>query len=71
MTQEAIQALDTAITNHPFRPKGMMAGVELFDALKASGRVQRKEGMWYLDDDIFVSIDNAAEALAFDLPSSE
>lgn len=71
MTQKAIQDLDTALSNHPFRPKGMMAGVELFDALKASGRVERKEGMWYLDGDIFLSIDNAADSLAFDLPSSQ
>lgn len=71
MSQEAIQSLDDAIANHPFRPKGMMTSVDLFDVLKANGRIERKEGMWYFDSDIFVSIDNESDGLSFDLPSSQ
>lgn len=60
--------LDHAISNHPFRPKEVKVGIELWKALKQAGRITWKRGSFegvmdsefdapVLDESIFVHVD--------------
>lgn len=40
----AIAVLDDALDNHPFRPKGIKVGPELWKALHGEGRITTKPG---------------------------
>ncbi|MEZ5542901.1 MAG: hypothetical protein R3F42_12800 [Pseudomonadota bacterium] len=68
MKSEAMGILDQAISNHPFRPKGIKVGTELWKALNETGRIKWKHGYIegiadsgidfpVLDENIFVHVD--------------
>jgi len=40
----AVESLDQAISNHPFRPKGIKVGTELWKVLNETGRIKWKRG---------------------------
>jgi hypothetical protein len=75
----AIEALDQAIASHPFRPKGIRVGIELFKSLKSAGRI-KSQSMYFegviasgetrpvLDDDIFVVMDSGLGDCEYRLP---
>lgn len=66
----AIGAMDQSIAKRPVRPRGIVIGPQLFDALRGEGRLQRDGGLWFLDEDIFVSIDEG-EGWSHALPPQE
>lgn len=77
--QEGTMRVDEALNAHPFRPKGIKVGSEVWKALNADGRITWKRGYLegaidseidfpVLDEDIFVRIDPELDDLEVSLP---
>lgn len=77
----SINALDQAITSHPFRPKGIKVGFDLWKNLTNAGRIKWKRGYIegvidskidfpVLNEEIFVHVAPELENLEFELPQS-
>ena len=81
MNTAGTQVLDEALSAHPFRPKGIKAGSELWKALNQAGRIKWRRGyiegvldsgidIPVLDEDIFVHVDPELDDWSYDLPQS-
>lgn|GEM_PF-1723008 len=79
MKSEAVETLGETIANHPFRPKGIKVGTELWKALNETGRIKWKRGYIegiadsgidfpVLDENIFVHVDPDLRGWDYDLP---
>lgn len=76
-----VNVLDQAVASHPFRPKGIKVGTELWKNLVATGRIQWKRGYLegvidsetdfpVLDENIFVHVAPELNDCAFELPQN-
>lgn len=74
-----VSVLDQSIASHPFRPKGIKVGTELWKSLVATGRLKWKRGYLegvidsgidfpILDENIFVHVAPELNDYAFELP---
>jgi len=76
-----VSVLDQAIASHPFCPKGIKVGSELWKSLVAAGRIKWKRGYLegvidsgidfpVLDEKIFVHVAPELDDFTYELPKN-